>query len=72
MFHPREKNVSPEGKSVSVTFYLKPLKNNPTDSSVVARVLYGRKKTELSTGIRIPKVTRCILKRMGCIGRCNL
>ena len=44
MFHPREKNVSPEGKSVSVTFYLKPLKNNPTDSSVVARVLYGRKK----------------------------
>ena len=40
-----------------MTFYLKPLKNNPTDASVVARALYGRKKTELSTGIRIPKDT---------------
>ena len=35
MFHSRKNHVSPEGRSISVTFYLKPLKNDPTDSSVV-------------------------------------
>ncbi len=57
MFHPSPKNVSPEGKSVSVTFYLKPLKTNATESSIMTRIVYGRKKVEFGTGLRIPTVT---------------
>jgi len=57
MFHLSPKNVSPEGKSVSVTFYLKLLKTNATESSIMARIVYGRKKVELGTGLRIPTVT---------------
>jgi len=54
MFHSRKNHVSPEGRSISVTFYLKPLKKRTTESSIMARIIFGRKKAELATGIRIP------------------
>lgn len=53
MFHSSKNHVSPGGRSISVTFYLKPLKKHTAESSIMARIIYRRKKAEIATGIRI-------------------
>ena len=63
MFHSRKNHVSPEGRSISVTFYLKPLKKRTTESSIMARIIFGRKKAELATGIRITDYSWSVKKQ---------
>lgn len=54
MFHLKNTNVSPEtfsSKTMTVKFYLKPLKNSSLGFKVYAQLLFNRTKAEFTTGL---------------------
>jgi len=53
MFHLAQNRVSPEIKSISVSYFLKPLKTDPNQQVIMGRIIYDRKKVEFTTGIRV-------------------
>ena len=63
MFHLGQNRVSPGAKSLSVSFLIKELKSSQAEACIMARIIYDRKKIELSTGIRIASHTWCEKKQ---------
>ena len=55
MFHLKVKNVSPEQvstKTLSIKFYLKPIKNKENTFVVHTQIVFNRTKAEFTTGLR--------------------
>ena len=55
MFHLKAKNVSPEQvstKTLSIKFYLKPIKNKENTFVVHTQIVFNRTKAEFTTGLR--------------------
>ena len=55
MFHLGVKNVSPEKvstKTLSIKFYLKPIKNKENTFVVHTQIVFNRTKAEFTTGLR--------------------
>jgi site-specific recombinase XerD len=63
MFHLAQNRVSPETKSVSISYFLKELKTDPNNHVIMGRIVYDRKKVEFTTGIRISQNSWCSKKQ---------
>ncbi len=63
MFHLSKNHVSPGGKSLSITFFLKELKTTQCEWAIMGRLIYDRRKVEFATGIRIHESTWCPKKQ---------
>ncbi len=58
MFHLKNKNVSPEtfsSKTMTVKFYLKPVKSSGSGFKVYAQIIFNRTKAEFTTGLPCEK-----------------